>query len=118
MQQIDIMPTLLRILGYDQPFPAFGKNVLDPGETPWAVNYSNETYQYIEGDYTLLFDGQEPTALYNYAADPLQRRNLLADPTQAERKERMLRRLKAIVQTYMIRMTTNHLVIRPGDLEQ
>lgn len=118
MQQIDIMPTLLRILGYDQPFPAFGKNVLDPGETPWAVNYSNETYQYIEGDYTLLFDGQEPTALYNYVADPLQRRNLLADPTQAERKERMLRRLKAIVQTYMIRMTTNHLVIRPGDLEQ
>lgn len=118
MQQIDIMPTVLRILGYDQPFSAFGKNIFDPDETPWAVNYSNDVYQYIEGDYALLFDGERPTALYNYAADPLQQHNLLDNPDQRQRTDRMLHRLKAIVQTYMIRMTTNHLVIRPGDLEQ
>lgn len=117
MQQIDIMPTVLRILGYDQPYAAFGKDILDPGETPWAVNYSNDVYQYIEGDYTLLFDGQQPTALYNYVLDPLLQHNLLADPAQNDRRQRMLLRLKAIVQTYMIRMTTDHLVIRPGDLE-
>lgn len=117
MQQIDIMPTVLRILGYDQPYAAFGKDILDPGETPWAVNYSNDVYQYIEGDYTLLFDGQQPTALYNYVLDPLLQHNLLADPAQNDRRQRMLLRLKAIVQTYMIRMTTDHLVIRPGDLK-
>lgn len=117
MQQIDIMPTVLRILGYDQPYAAFGKDILDPDETPWAVNYSNDVYQYIEGDYTLLFDGQQPTALYNYVLDPLLQHNLLADPAQNDRRQRMLLRLKAIVQTYMIRMTTDHLVIRPGDLE-
>ena len=114
MQQIDIMPSVLRILGYDQPFPAFGKNVFSPDETPWAVNFSNDIYQYIEGDYTLLFDGDQPTGLYNYVFDPLQKQNLLkAEPLRADR---MLTRLKAIVQTYMIRMTTNHLVIRDGDL--
>jgi phosphoglycerol transferase MdoB-like AlkP superfamily enzyme len=114
MQQIDIMPSILRILGYDQPFPAFGKNVFDPDETPWAVNYTGGIYQYIEGDYALLFDGDQPTGLYNYVLDPLQKHNLLrADP---QRADRMLLRLKAIVQTYMIRMTTNHLVIRDGDL--
>ncbi len=114
MQQIDIMPSVLRILGYDQPFPAFGKNVFSPDETPWAVNFSNDIYQYIEGDYTLLFDGDQPTGLYNYVLDPLQKQNLLkAEPLRADR---MLTRLKAIVQTYMIRMTTNHLVIRDGDL--
>lgn len=114
MQQIDIMPSVLRILGYDQPFPAFGKNVFSPDETPWAVNFSNDIYQYIEGDYTLLFDGDQPTSLYNYVLDPLQKQNLLkAEPLRADR---MLARLKAIVQTYMIRMTTNHLVIRDGDL--
>ncbi len=117
MQQIDIMPTVLRILGYDQPYAAFGKDILDPDETPWAVNYSNDVYQYIEGDYTLLFDGQQPTALYNYVLDPLLQHNLLADPAQDDRLQRMLLRLKAIVQTYMIRMTTDHLVIRPGDLK-
>lgn len=114
MQQIDIMPSVLRILGYDQPFPAFGKNVFDPNETPWAVNYTNDVYQYIEGDYTLLFDGEKPTGLYNYVTDPLQKRNLLkSEPIRANQ---MLTRLKAIVQTYMIRMTTNHLVIREGDI--
>ncbi|MBR1549625.1 MAG: sulfatase-like hydrolase/transferase [Bacteroidales bacterium] len=118
MQQIDIMPTVLRILGYNEPYAAFGKDMFNPDETPWAVNYSNDVYQYIEGDYTLLFDGQQPTALYNYVLDPLQHSNLLADPAQAERRDRMLRRLKAIVQTYMLRMTTDHLVIRPSDLEQ
>lgn len=114
MQQIDIMPSVLRILGYDKPFPAFGKNVFDPNETPWAVNFSNDIYQYIEGDYTLLFDGEMPTGLYNYVLDPLLKHNLLkAEP---QRTNGMLTRLKAIVQTYMIRMTTNHLVIRDGDL--
>lgn len=121
MQQIDIMPSLLRILGYNKPFPAFGKNVFDPDETPWAVNYSNDIYQYIEGDYTLLFDGEKPTGLYNYVADPLMKNDLLkskaaSDPDIQARRDRMLTRLKAIVQTYMIRMTTNHLVIRDGDL--
>lgn len=116
MQQIDIMPSVLRILGYDKPFSAFGKNVFDANEKPWAVNFSNDIYQYIEGDYTLLFDGVQPTGLYNYVLDPLQKKNLLDEKQQAERVDKMLTRLKALVQTYMIRMTTNHLVIRDGDL--
>jgi phosphoglycerol transferase MdoB-like AlkP superfamily enzyme len=142
MQQIDIMPTVLRILGYNQPYTAFGKDMFatqslshsatqplshskssatqplpnSATQENWAVNYTGGVYQYIEGDYTLLFDGQQPTALYNYVLDPLQHTNLLADPAHADRRDRMLLRLKAIVQTYMIRMTTDHLVIRPEDL--
>ncbi len=124
MQQIDIMPTILRILGYDQPFSAFGKNILSADSSQhWAVNYSGGIYQYVEGDYTLLFDGEQPTALYNYAADSLLKQNLLEteaikQPDIQAIMDRMLLRLKAIVQTYMIRMTTNHLVIREGDLEE
>lgn len=117
MQQIDIMPTLLRILGYDQPFSAFGKDMFDSRETQWAVNYSNGIYQYIEGDYLLLFDGEQPAALYNYVVDPLQKTNLL-ESADSQLLEHMLLRLKAIVQTYMIRMTTNHLVLRPEDMEE
>ena len=93
---------------------AFRSPLRYASETPWAVNFSNDIYQYIEGDYTLLFDGEMPTGLYNYVLDPLLKHNLLkAEP---QRTNGMLTRLKAIVQTYMIRMTTNHLVIRDGDL--
>lgn len=110
MQQIDIMPTVLALLGYNEPYLAFGKNVLDPNESPWAVNYSNEIYQYIEGDYALHFDGQQPVALYNYVQDPLLENNLLS--LEPARADRMTARLKAIVQTYMVRMINNQLVIK------
>ena len=108
-QQIDIMPTLLRALGYDKPYFAFGKNLLGGGEQ-WAVNYSNGIYQYIDGQWLLLFDGNRATALYNYVDDPLQKNDLLH--TQPDRADRMERRLKAIVQSYMVRMTENQMVIR------
>lgn len=114
MQHIDIMPSVLRILGYDEPFVAFGRNVFDSTQTPWAVNYSHDTYQYIENDHCLLFDGEKVTGLYNYVADPLMQHNLMDKKTALVGT--MLPRLKAIIQTYMIRMTTNHLVIRDGDL--
>ena len=107
-QQNDIMPTLLRILGYDKPFVAFGKNLLDDSQGHWAVNYSNGIYQYLDGTHVLLFDGERSTALYDYVADPLlQRNSLAADPQRAARMETAL---KAIIQSYMDRMTTNRLI--------
>ena len=152
-QQIDIMPTLLSILGYEKPYIAFGKNLLDTtysnnpvrpqgtalstaevnqnseeaikqsGNRGWAVNYCNGIYQYVEGNYLLQFDGQQSTALYNYVDDPLQKNNLLETQTIKQSDiqtiaDCMTLRLKAIIQSYMIRMTTNHLIIRDGDLEK
>ena len=109
-QQIDIMPTILSALGYPEPYIAFGKNLLADDTAQWAVNYSNGIYQYIDGDHVLLFDGTQATALYNYVADPLQRDNLLG--RQPDRQHAMTRRLQALIQSYMQRMTTNQLVVR------
>lgn len=108
--QIDIMPTLLGLLGYDEPYIAFGKDLLAPDVPTWTVNYSNGIYQYVDGSLVLLFDGERQTALYDYVADPLQQCNLMG--TQPEREREMLTRLKAIIQSYMIRMTTNNLTIK------
>ncbi len=111
-QQIDIMPTLISLLGCERPYIAFGKNLvdIDSTERDWAVNYSGGIYQYVDGDYVILFDGTRTTALYNYVADPLQSDNLLG--TMPEREERMTRRLKAIVQSYMQRMTSDRLTVK------
>ena len=124
-QQIDIMPTLLSILGYDKPYIAFGKNLLPIPDSSnqtikqsnnfnWAVNYSNDIYQYVEDNHLLLFDGQQPIALYNYVDDPLQRNNLLHPQTDIQAiVDRMTLRLKAIIQSYMYRMVNNQLIYRP-----
>lgn len=110
-QQIDIMPTVLGYLGYDRPFVAFGCNLFNtPDESTWAVNYLNGIYQYIKGDYLLQFDGQKTKALYRFRTDLLLKDNLAA--RLPEVRQSMEREVKAIIQSYMTRMTTNSLVIK------
>ena len=109
-QQIDIMPTLLNLLGYDKPYIAFGKDLLSDNVSHWAVNYSSGIYQYRSGDYVLLFDGSHATALYNLAADPLQHHNLIG--TLPEVETPMVKNVKAVIQSYMQRMTSNNLIVR------
>jgi len=110
-QQIDIMPTLMSLLGYGRDFVAFGKD-LTRRHQPWAVNFAAGIYQYVLGDYVLLFDGTRPVGLYNYVADPLQKVDLLQKET--EQCDVMTRRLKAVIQSYMQRMVSDRLVPDEG----
>ena len=110
-QQIDIMPTVLSYLGYDQPYVAFGCDLLTTkDEDTWAVNYLNGIYQYVKGDWLLQFDGQKSKALYRFRSDLLLKDNLLTkEPKIAADMERQV---KAIIQSYMTRMVNNQLVVQ------
>jgi phosphoglycerol transferase MdoB-like AlkP superfamily enzyme len=105
-QQIDIMPTILGMLGYRKPYFGFGIDVLNTAkEDTWAVNYLNGIYQYVKGDYVLQFDGQQTKAVYSLT-DTLMQTNLKGEvPRQAQ----MERELKAIIQQYMERMKQDRL---------
>ena len=106
-QQIDILPTILGMLGYQKPYMAFGIDVLNtPAEDTWAVNYLNGIYQYVKYDYVLQFDGKQTKGIYQLT-DRLMQHNLKGKvPQQAQ----MERELKAIIQQYMMRMTKNKLL--------
>ena len=111
-QQIDIMPTLLGLLGYDEPYIAYGIDLLHTADSAtWAVNYNNGIYQYVEGNIMLQFDGRAIVALYDMDADPLLKANLKDVESYAEDRLRMESRLKAILQSYMDRMINDRLVI-------
>ena len=109
-QQIDLLPTLMGILGYDKPYIAFGCDLLHtPAVQTWAFNYNNGVYQYFKGDFLLQFDGQKTKALYRFKTDPLLKQNLagkLAIQSQLENE------LKSLIQQYMHRMTTNTLIMK------
>lgn len=112
-QQIDIMPTVLSYLGYQNKYVAFGQDLLStPAENTWAVNYCNGIYQYIKGSYVLQFDGQKTKALYNFHKDILLKNNLL-NKGIAEQQQ-MEKELKAIIQSYMQRMVENKLTAEDG----
>ena len=109
-QQIDIMPTVLNYLNYPNPYLAFGKDLLKScNYEDWAINYNSGIYQFFDGDYMMQFDGNKPIALYNYKTDILLKNNLLGSDSLQE--SAMLSRCKAIIQEYIMRMTTNSLVI-------
>lgn len=108
-QQIDILPTLMGILGYPHSYVAFGKDVLHTSaQQAWAVNYLNGIYQLVQNGYVLQYDGQQPTGFYDLN-DRLMRHNLLGKhPTEQMRMQRFL---QAIIQQYMQRMTHDQLTV-------
>lgn len=111
-QQIDIMPTLLHLLGHPHPYVAFGQDMLGcPADSTWAVSYANGIYQFVRDGHLLQFDGSAATALYDIRTDWMLRHNLVG--REAERQADMEQMLKAVVQQYMQRMNQNQLVIPP-----
>ncbi|MDE6576669.1 MAG: LTA synthase family protein, partial [Muribaculaceae bacterium] len=108
-QQIDIMPTLLSYLGYDRPYLAFGCDLLStPADDTWAVNYTNNIYQYVKNGYILQFDGEKTIGVYDIE-DHLLERNLIG---KTEEQPKMETELKAIIQSYMDRMLEDRLVVK------
>ena len=109
-QQIDVLPTLMGMLGYDKPYIAFGCDLLHtPAVQTWAFNYNNGVYQYFKGDFLLQFDGQKTKALYRFKTDPLLKQNLAGKlPNQSQLENE----LKSLIQQYMHRMTTNTLIMK------
>ncbi|MBQ5453426.1 MAG: sulfatase-like hydrolase/transferase, partial [Bacteroidales bacterium] len=109
-QQIDIMPTVLSAVGYNRNYVAFGKDLLStPDSLTWAVNYNNGLYQYEKNG--LMIQMTEDGALksvYDFKNDSLLSHNLIdSRPLEADSMHRVL---KALVQSYMQRMTEDNLI--------
>ena len=109
-QQIDILPTLMGMLGYSRPYFGFGIDLLNTAaDDTWAVNYLGGIYQYVKHGLLLQFDGTKTKAVYELD-DSLLRHNIAG--TRPE-QPRMERELKAIIQQYMERMTQDRLLPNP-----
>ena len=104
-QQSDIFPSILGYLGYDKPIISFGQNLFNtPDSLTWAATFQNGLYSYYAGDYLLQFDGENETGLFAYKSDPTLKRNLKDSQSQTEQE--MLKKLKALIQQYIVYMTS------------
>ena len=113
VEQIDIMPTVLSYLHYDQPYIAFGRDMLN-GNTDegFALHWLPESssYEYVWGDYALQFDGKQVTSAYAYRTDSTFSNNVLSSMPPAI-LDRMQRQMKSVIQQYMQRMTSDKLTV-------
>ena len=102
-QQVDIMPSLLGLLGVDEPFFAYGRNVFAEGE-PLTFYWSTSAMRYVstDGEWIVLFDGERVTDLYRWSDRLMNSPVSLSD--EPEVVVRFERRLRAVVQQYFLHL--------------
>lgn len=68
-QHIDILPTVLDLIGHRSPFFGFGHSALRPTSPPYAVMASNGIYQCVSDRLYLQFDGRSVAGVSALAAE-------------------------------------------------
>ena len=100
VSQIDVMPTLLGLMGYNKPYFAFGRDIFgEYRDTPMAVNYDNNLFQAITKEYLVTFDENVIVGVYS-KDDITLSRNLVGEVDMAD----VERDLKAFIQSYYTRV--------------
>jgi len=101
-QHIDIMPTVLDLIGHGKPYFSFGTSVAHGEGRGMAVARSMGFWFALMAEGNFCFEGEHlsPTALRN--------------PLVVESDGSEVRRLKAAIQQFATRMAENRLVISPA----
>lgn len=107
VQQTDILPTLMALLGFNDRYVAFGKDIFLPDGERFTVNTLDNAFQMRQGNYVLQFDGTTVLGLYDLSVDP----GLKTDIKQKRPDviAKMLPRFKAFLQDFSYRMRENKL---------
>jgi phosphoglycerol transferase MdoB-like AlkP superfamily enzyme len=112
-QQIDIMPTVLHMAGYDRPYFAFGSDIFDSAATHAAVSFLNDNYQIISNGYSFSMDTANAVSLYHYSTDSLLQNNIVNTDTAIQ--EPLQQKLKAFVQNYNHALLENKMTVKKPD---
>ena len=104
-QQTDIMPAILDLLNYDEPYIAFGKSPFDSIRNHNACMRYDQLYQILEDNYVLQFDGNKTINLYDFNNDSLLTKNLAGK--NSEKELYLQNHLKAYIQDYNHRLLNN-----------
>ena len=104
-QQIDILPSVLGYLKYDKPFFAFGRNIFDNTSTDFAINYLNDSYQWIEGNHTFICDATNRGEYFQYRVASQQILETKSDSSAIHKK------LNAFVQQYNSALINNKMTV-------
>jgi phosphoglycerol transferase MdoB-like AlkP superfamily enzyme len=109
-QQIDIMPTIMNYLGYDEEFIAFGNDLFDDTHESFAYNTNGSTYHFYMKDHILEMIDDKQVGLYNFKLDRLLENEVREK--EPELASLMEQKLKAVIQSYNNRLIDNNMVIK------
>ena len=106
-QQIDIMPSILSLLDYPDPYIAMGNNLFDSASHNNSVHLYHGTWNILKGDYALFFDGEKTTRIHHLKTDRALQKNLLGQNIPLQ--DSLEQEAKAFRQIYNYRLRENKL---------
>jgi len=111
IQQMDIMPTVLNYLHYDQPYFSFGFDAFDKQHRDnFVVTNNSGAFNLFYKDYFMTYDGKAPLTLFNLKEDRFMKKDLIGlRPTILDTMET---KMKAFIQEYNNRMIENKLTYK------
>ena len=110
VQQVDIMPSILDLIGYTKAFYAYGRSVFDADYEGYAYQYTQNLYQIIQGNQLIMFGSDDELKhLYNIEKDTLLNQDLFKEGIQPNQNQ--LNLLKAVIQTFNYSMIHNELKV-------
>lgn len=112
--QVDIGPSVMGLLGVDDPTQAWGRNLFSPAlqDAGFAVikpSGSEEVVALIEGDRLLMLDPKSSPKLYRYALNGSSADAFDETANDPQRVQRMEKQLLAYVQTGILTLRSRHL---------
>lgn len=105
--QVDIMPSILHLLGYEKPFISFGRSIFDRKAPNLCVTFTKHQYQIMKDDKLLRFDGTNSTSLFDLKNDSLMQNDLKSVDSRTADSLSLL--LKSYIQQYSERMYNNRM---------
>ena len=105
---VDIMPTILDLVGFEDPHYSFGKSYFSNIENRFAVSYLSGTHHLFKGDYMLNFRDDKIENFFNYQMDTMLYQDSLA--YYREKSEDYVRLLKAVIQRYNFDLIHNNML--------
>ena len=76
--QIDILPSVLYLAGFSDPYFSLGNNLFKPKDSN-AMYYSNGVYHLVDDSIIYLFNGNSSIGVYNWRTDGNLKNNILED---------------------------------------
>lgn len=113
VSQIDILPSVLDFLKYPDEYFAYGNSVFTKSPEGFAISYLNETYQMIDGEYSLIMEPSGlSTKVYRFSTDQLMTNDI---SKSYENTMWMQRKLQAFVQKFNKTMIYNKMTIESAE---
>ncbi len=114
VSQIDIMPTLLGLLGNEESYFAFGRDIFnEQGSMPMAVNYDNNMFQAITEQDLIIFDEKQVVGVYS-VDDAAHEKNQVSQRDVRDVENR----LKALIQSYYTRVENKDYLVDDNTVSQ